>query len=82
MATDALDHVRDRIRIEEQRVVTAAGQDDDVAAWEDRALVGNDHRVGLGDDREMGNVVLVRTRAKASEHGAGSAKVRADQEAE
>ena len=43
---------------------------------------GDDHSVRLGDDRHVGDVVLVRARAEASEDRARSAEIGADEETE
>ena len=79
---DAVDDARDRLGIEEQRVVASAREDDHVAAREHRALARNDQRVRLADDGHVRDVVLVRARAEASEGRARSVELGADEETE
>jgi hypothetical protein len=55
----------DRFRIEQQRVVTPTTEYDDVATREDRALAGDDHRIGIGDHGHVRDVMLVRPSAEA-----------------
>src|SRR5262245_54085281 len=74
--------MRDRRRIEEERVVSASGEDDDVAAWKHRALRRDDDRVALGHDRRVRHVVFVRALSQPREHWARAMQIGADQESE
>src|SRR5688572_4324127 len=66
--------------MEEERVVPAAREHDDLATGEDGALARYDHDVALGHDRHVGNIVSVRSGAKAREHGAMPREISSDEE--